>query len=243
VNIAVRRFAVLGLFPFAAAVPLVQAQDVPVYPRLNTGTVTPNPATTEGEVTLVLNFMTNPTQRRCEFVLAWGDGQQGNVSTDGLQLQRKFMHPYRTIGRHTISASGVGTSACLGRVQVDVTVQAPRPRDATQPAVANAVLAAAATARGVPTAVIKGTIGVQADSLASFDGSGSTSVPPGHALAYAWDFGDGATATGAKVSHRYRVAKEYSVTLVVTDGVTRSAPAVSQLRVAPPPSAGAPKHP
>lgn len=154
------------------------------------------------------------------------------------------MHLYRTLGRHTIRATGTGANACLGGVQVDVTVQAPPPpRDAVPPPVANAALAAASTARGVPTAVIKGTIGIQVDSLASFDGSGSTSIPPGRALAYQWDFGDGATATGAMASHRYHVAKAYPVTLVVTDGVTRSAPAVSQLRVASPPPAGAPKRP
>jgi hypothetical protein len=53
VNIAVRRFAVLGLFPFAAAVPLVQAQPAG-KPQLISGAVTPNPASTEGEVTLIV---------------------------------------------------------------------------------------------------------------------------------------------------------------------------------------------
>jgi PKD repeat protein len=62
------------------------------------------------------------------------------------------------------------------------------------------------------------------------------------ALAYQWDFGDGTTAAGARASHRYHVAKEYSVTLVVTDGVTRSTPAALHVRVAPPPKPGAPKH-
>jgi PKD domain len=242
VNIAVCRFAVLGLFSLAAAVPLVQAQPTG-KPQLTSGAVTPNPATLGGEVTLVLDFQRTVTPSACDLVLNWGDGQQGNVSSGEMQ-HVKYLHPYRTLGRHTIRASGVGANACLGSVQLDVVVQAPPPpRDATPPAVANAALAAAAAARGAPTAVIKGTIGIQVDSLASFDGSGSTSVPPGRALAFQWDFRDGTTATGAKVSHRFHVAKEYSVTLVVTDGVTRSAPAVSQVRVAPPPAAGAPKRP
>lgn len=50
-----------------------------------------------------------------------------------------------------------------------------------------------------------------------FDGSGS-SDPDGSITSYAWDFGDGTTATGAKVSHTYPNADaSYVVTLVVTD--------------------------
>ena len=50
----------------------------------------------------------------------------------------------------------------------------------------------------------------------SFDGSGS-SDPDGDNLSYAWDFGDGGTASGAMVSHTYAVAGSYLVTLTVTD--------------------------
>jgi PKD repeat protein len=50
----------------------------------------------------------------------------------------------------------------------------------------------------------------------SFDGSGS-SDPDGTVASYAWDFGDGATATGATATHSFGIAGTYSVALTVTD--------------------------
>jgi subtilisin family serine protease len=50
----------------------------------------------------------------------------------------------------------------------------------------------------------------------SFNGSGSTD-PDGTIASYAWNFGDGSTATGATVSHSYASAGTRNVTLTVTD--------------------------
>jgi PKD repeat protein len=55
----------------------------------------------------------------------------------------------------------------------------------------------------------------------AFSGTGS-SDPDGDNLSYAWDFGDGGTATGATASHTYSVAGSYLVTLTVTDDGTPS---------------------
>lgn len=55
-----------------------------------------------------------------------------------------------------------------------------------------------------------------AGSTVNFDGTGS-SDPDGDALSYAWDFGDGGTATGATPSHIYGLAGNYNVTLEVSD--------------------------
>ena len=53
------------------------------------------------------------------------------------------------------------------------------------------------------------------DLACAFDGSGSTD--DGAIAAYAWKFGDGATATGAAPSHTYAAGGTYTVTLTVTD--------------------------
>jgi PKD repeat protein len=50
----------------------------------------------------------------------------------------------------------------------------------------------------------------------SFDASHTTD-PDGDALAFAWDFGDAASATGAQVEHRYSTAGDYTVGLTVRD--------------------------
>ena len=59
-----------------------------------------------------------------------------------------------------------------------------------------------------------------ADQTVFFDGSDSTS-PPG-ITSYAWNFGDGTTASGVAVSHTFSAAGTYVVRLTVTatDGST-----------------------
>jgi len=53
----------------------------------------------------------------------------------------------------------------------------------------------------------------------TFDGSGSTDDRQAASeLTYAWDFGDGETATGQTVQHAYASAGEFTATLTVTDG-------------------------
>jgi probable HAF family extracellular repeat protein len=59
----------------------------------------------------------------------------------------------------------------------------------------------------------------------SFWGTGSTDPDGDEIVNYRWDFGDGTTAVGPVVSHTYPDAKNYTVTLVVSDGKLDSAPA------------------
>jgi len=63
-----------------------------------------------------------------------------------------------------------------------------------------------------------------------FDGSGS-SDPDGDSLTYAWNFGDGSTATGATPTHRYASSGVYEVTLIVNDGELASAAVAARVEV------------
>lgn len=76
-----------------------------------------------------------------------------------------------------------------------------------------------------PTAVID----VTCDALTcSFDGSASSDAS-GDVTAWAWDLGDGTTASTATVEHTYGAAGDYAVTLTVTDdeGATGTASATA----------------
>ena len=66
-----------------------------------------------------------------------------------------------------------------------------------------------------PTASFSYLPGADGQTVA-FDASAS-SDPEGSALTYAWDFGDGATATDAALSHVYASSGIYAVTLTATD--------------------------
>ena len=67
----------------------------------------------------------------------------------------------------------------------------------------------------------------------SFDASGSTDPDGGEISSYAWEFGDGATASGAQVSHTYDMAGDYDVTLTVVDDEGTDATATETVTVDP----------
>ncbi|QCB94432.1 PKD domain-containing protein [Cellulomonas shaoxiangyii] len=71
------------------------------------------------------------------------------------------------------------------------------------------------------------------------DASGS-SDPDGSVAGYAWQFGDGATASGATAGHTYAAAGTYTVTLTVTDHDGATTATTQDVTVAPnqPPVAG-----
>lgn len=66
----------------------------------------------------------------------------------------------------------------------------------------------------------------------SVDGRGSVD-PDGSVTAYAWDFGDGGTATGSTASHTYAAGGSYTVRLTVTDNLGQSGTAERTVTVDP----------
>ena len=80
------------------------------------------------------------------------------------------------------------------------------------------------------------------DLTCTFDGAG-LSDGDGSISGYAWQFGDGSTAVGTRVSHGFAAAGNYDVTLTVTDDAgdtasTREAVAVSITSSSPGPRPG-----
>jgi len=74
-----------------------------------------------------------------------------------------------------------------------------------------------------PIAAVGGPYVGEALLPVAFDGSDSFD-PEGLPLNYLWDFGDGATDTGATPSHIYSLPGNYTVSLVVNDGEMSSEP-------------------
>jgi len=66
-----------------------------------------------------------------------------------------------------------------------------------------------------------------------FDGSASSVEDSGN-VTYSWDFGDGATATGAKATHAYEKGGKHYATLTVDNGQCKSASSVRVDVNAPP---------
>ena len=80
-------------------------------------------------------------------------------------------------------------------------------------------------------AILADPIAGNAPLAVSFDGR-TSSDPNGAIAAYLWDFGDGETAEGATVTHRYEEAGTYIVNLVVTDNLGAPAQETTVIQVA-----------
>ncbi|HEY4136926.1 MAG TPA: PKD domain-containing protein, partial [Casimicrobiaceae bacterium] len=81
------------------------------------------------------------------------------------------------------------------------------------------------TSNQSPVATVSATpVSGAAPLQVAFNGSGSHDAD-GSIVSYAWNFGDGGTASGATATHTYTTAKTYVATLTVTDnqGATGSA--------------------
>ena len=132
------------------------------------------------------------------------------------------------------SGSGASTThTYAGQGTYTVTLTVTDNKGATGTTSSNVVV----TAPNVPPTA---RISVTQTANDTFDFRGDTSTDSdGSIVSYAWNFGDGATATGPSTSHRYATPGSYTVQLTVTDddgatnaassGVQASAPVVISL--------------
>ncbi len=146
-------------------------------------------ATEPQAVTFTAAGSQDPDHDKLTYKWDFGDG--------GTAEGMKATHSYEKGGRYTAKLSvddGSGMTCGLATASVPVTINhAPIARVNRQDV----------TTCGGETLAF--------DASASSDSDGDT-------LAYRWDFGDGDTATGAKVSHQYAKGGTYRVSVAVDDG-------------------------
>lgn len=129
-----------------------------------------------------------PAGETATFEWDFGDGSKGNGKATS--------HVYRAAGDYavTLTVSAAGSTAATTK-----SIKVVPPPTASL---------GATKAGGALGAVYNG-------EALGFSGAGSTGVAP---LTYAWDFGDGQSATGETASHAFSNAGRFTVILTVTDG-------------------------
>ena len=169
------------------------------------------PSVTSGSAPLTVNFNgTTSTAAKTITSYAWdfGNGQTGTGST--------AFTTYSTPGTYDAKLTITDTDGDVDSKTVAITVAEPP---------------------NVPPTAAIGTSGVSGNApfTVNFSGGGS-SDPDGTIASYAWNFGNGQTATTADASATYNSAGTYTATLTVTDDKGATGTASQVITVAPKPN-------
>jgi PKD repeat protein len=201
-----------GLVDEVAVYPsALSAYEVAAHHAVGTGAPLPNrPPTarfthTEDVLTVAVDGSGSTDPDGSALTYAWNFGD-GSTATGATAS-----HTYADGGTFPVTLTVTDAAGAAATSTQSVTVVAPPPNQA-------------------PTASFSHSV----DDLAvAVDGSASVD-PEGAALEYAWDFGDGGTATGATASHSFGAAGTYPVTLTVTDAAGATATATESVTVTEP---------
>ncbi len=90
----------------------------------------------------------------------------------------------------------------------------------------------------MPVAVVTGATVGTAGATLSLSGASSYDPDGGSITAFQWNFGDGATGTGAQVSHQYTAVGNYPASLEVTDDEGAKNKTNFEVRIQPQPGSG-----
>ena len=149
---------------------------------------------TSGDAPLSVNFTGSASSDSDGTIAsyAWDFGDGASAATADAS------HSYSAAGVFVATLTVTDNEGASDTASVTITVTDPA---VNQPP--TAVAAADVTSGTAPLVV-------------SFDGSASTDAD-GTIASYAWDFGDGSSATGITAANTYTAAGSYTVTLIVTD--------------------------
>ena len=164
-----------------------------------TGTFLPQPSftasVTSGAAPLPVSFDASASSALGGAIVSYdwdfGDGQTGSG--------KLIDHTFAGAGTYAVTLTVIDGANVSAKTSTTITVSAPAPGPNAPPV-------------AVITATQTQTVGAQV----AFDASKSTDAS-GTITSYAWDFGDGATATGVSVTHDFAAAGDYTVVLTVTD--------------------------
>lgn len=155
------------------------------------------PITTQGNAPLAINFDASGSYDNdgnlASYHWNFGDGADSLLSTTS--------HTFNAPGDYTISLSVTDNDGLTGNASTVVNVANQTP---------------IAVASATP---LSGTAPLTID----FSSAGSFDPDTAHTLSYAWNFGDGNTASSANPSHSYNTAGNFTATLTTTDDLGASA--------------------
>ncbi len=149
------------------------------------------------------NLATLPTSVDCTFEIRVDEDVENIDQLEG--SANEFAYVFRTYV--TDGANNRSDALPRGYVTVGETNGAPTPTPDPEPEPGD---------NEEPTAEFAVSLENEGGLSYIFDGSES-SDPNGDSLTYAWDFGDGESATGVRAEHTFEAAGSYDVELTVTD--------------------------